>query len=230
MKAKKILYIVTFSVSFTGIFLLLRGLHANSIQCSSQYGPCSELISEKLLSFQGQRLGVAKKQISLYLTSDPSIKAFSIRFKIPNSLFVSILEKKSRYALKAKNEEVYANVDINGDVLAIRPESALPFVVISNKLPNLGDKVMDEYLFALGIQEKIYSSYQVRRGELQENYLKVVLSEGYTVFFPLTGDIDKLLGALSLIIYELKRSPEDSRIEGKGITTIDLRFTNPVLR
>lgn len=201
-----------------------------NIECVSQFGPCREPTIDQLSSFEDNNFREAKRRVLRYLQSETGVEEFSLRLKLPSNLVVTLVEKKSRFALKAVKAGVYANLAIDGEVLALEKETSLPYVVVSGNPPNLSEKVGEEVLFALKIQERLFSAYRVRGGEVINDYLKVQLPAGYTVLFPLKGDVDELLGALSLIVYELKRPTEDSRIEGVVVSTIDLRFANPVLR
>lgn len=201
-----------------------------NIECFSQFGPCAQRINDKLETIEGISLRDAKKEIRTYLSTEATVGEFSLRFKIPQNLSVTVLEKKQRFALKDSKEQFYATVDKEGVVLSITNESSLPFVMVYQRPPNLGENVSDKILFALKIQERLFSTYQIRSGELIEETLKVKLPEGYVVLFPVEGDSDELLGTLALIIYELNRPKVDSRIEKEAIHTIDLRFKNPVLK
>lgn len=227
---RKILPLTFLIAIVAGLFLVPKLVKIKNIECASQFGPCPAKISDKLALFEGLSLRDAKKQVRDYLSAEEAIAEFSLRFKLPATISVTILEKKPRFAMRNSREELYATLDNEGEVLTIVNESSLPFIIISGRPPNLGEKVSDKILFALKIQERLFSSYQVRSGELTGETLSVNLLEGYTVLFPLEGDRDELLGALSLIIYELNRPSEDSRIVQGTIKTIDLRFKNPVLK
>ena len=155
----KILYPALLAGIVTAIYLLPGALKINSVECQSQFGPCSNPVSEKLAGLKGKTLKETKKQISTYLSTEASIKDFSVRLKLPATVLVTILEKKPRFSLKAVNEEIYAAVGADGEVLSIGQESSLPFIVMLVKPPNLGEKVSEDVLFALKIQEKLYRAY-----------------------------------------------------------------------
>lgn len=227
MKIYKLLPAIVLLSVVAAAFAIPRTIKINAIECKSQFGPCSSEVSDSLKTHKGKSLSAAKKQITFSLSRNTTVKDFSVRFKLPSTLAVIILEAKARFAVMG--EGIYANLNEDGEVLSIGDDTALPYVVVPSRPPNLGEKVDDNILFALKIQERLYSAYQVRTGKIQGDNFKVVLPDGVTVLFPLTGDLDHILGALALIIYELKRGAEVSRIE-QTISTIDLRFANPVLR
>lgn len=229
-KLKKFFFPSILLCASLGLIAVPSLISIEAVICQSQFGPCRENITLSLQEFKGKSFRKTKGQIESFLRGEAAVEKFSLRLKLPSTIMVTILEKKTRFALKQKNAEIYANLSAAGEVLAIESLTPLPVVVISVNPPNLGEKVAASTLFALKIQERMFSAYQVKEGEIVDDSLKVLFNDGYTVFFPLKGDIDEIMGALSLIIYELKRPEGDSRIEGTKISTIDLRFTNPVLR
>lgn len=93
--------------------------------------------------------------------------------------------------------------------------------------PNVGQKVSDKQLFALNLIYDIFSSYQVQKGRIENDSLIIDRIGSQTIIFPLEGDKEALMGALTLILTKLKETAKDSRI---NIREIDLRFKNPVLK
>jgi hypothetical protein len=202
-----------------------------NISCSSQYGPCLEDIVKKLESFQGKKLLLVKKDLKSYLKNEPEVKDYSTQFKIPDKIIVNIIERKAEFAIKSLDKNVFVLVDLDGNAIAIREESPLPFIEVSGVTPNVGEKVDTTIFSGLTLIKAIYSQYQVLNGKMDNNYLYANFSDGISVIFPLDKDKDVLMGSLKLIFNRLNRSlPESRIIEGKKINVIDLRFTNPVLR
>jgi hypothetical protein len=64
---------------------------------------------------------------------------------------------------------------------------------------------------------------------LDGNNLHVDLKDGKRIIFPLEGDRDFILGALTLILNELKKVESESGVSVDSVSQIDLRFNNPVL-
>ncbi len=228
---KKFLSLLVPLVVIIGIFLIPEVIKVSKVECRSQFGPCSTSIEGSLSKYEGGSLRKAKKEVSAYLSSQNQIGDFSLRLKLPSTLSVYLLEKKARFALKDKERQVFATVDEEGVVLALFSETNLPYVELKKANLNTGEKVLGGYLTALNLQERLFSAYQVRNGELAGEALIVELPEGYTVLFPLDRDPDELMGALSLILTGLKGSEGVSKIDlDTSINTIDLRFKNPVLK
>ncbi len=63
---------------------------------------------------------------------------------------------------------------------------------------------------------------------MKKGSLVVDIPHERAVLFTLEGDKDALLGGLKLIMSRLNKIAQDSKIE--GVTEIDLRFKNPVVR
>lgn len=228
---KKVIYLLFLALLPAAFFFVPDFIKVRKVECVSQFGPCSNFILAKLDARKETSLKGTKKEISDFLLTQAQIEDFSLRFKIPDTILLSVLEKKARFAIYDKERNVYATVDEEGAVLAIFEETNLPYVGASPKNLNVGEKVTLQELTALNLQERVHRAYQVKGGELTQNSLTVSLPEGYNVIFPLDRDPEELMGALTLILSSLKRGEEDSRIgEETGLKTIDLRFKNPVLR
>lgn len=208
-------------------FLAPKFIYIGQVVCRSQFGPCT-LLGDKLSSLGGRSLDATKREVGSVLSKEDSISDFSLQFRIPDTLEVAIIEKKPKFALKDVTSGFFALVDKEGKVLKIVEESSLPTVVTTEELPDVGQKVKEEYFFALNILYGVFASYQVQEGRIENNSLLVNL-QGYKVIFPLSGDKDVLLGALRLLIERLNEGGKDSRIS-LGISQIDLRFKNPVLK
>jgi cell division septal protein FtsQ len=164
----------------------------------------------------------AKKELKTVLTSDVLVTDFSFQFKLPNTLQVNLLERKPKFALKKRGSGAFALVDSRGIVVSYQDTSALPVLIMSDTPPNVGEMVSDKTLFALEILSDIFSMYQVKSGDLEDESLVIELKGGLRVIFPLEADRKVLLGSLRLILSRLN--------EESNVSTIDLRYKNPVLK
>jgi len=199
------------------------------ISCQSQYGNCFDDLEEKLKKAEGKNLREAKKEIEDILKNDLSLSDYSTQFKIPDTLKISLLEDKPKFALKSLSKNVYGLVDKEGLVLKIEDNTTLPYVEIEDSFPNVGEKVSEKELFALKIISGVFSLYQIDKGKIQNESLLIELKNGIKVIFPLEGDKDVLLGALTVILNRLNEDAKELKIN-KVVYEIDLRFKNPVLR
>lgn len=234
MKYNKILKTLGLLIFVMSPFLIAgRLLKIRQITCQSQYGPCSQKLEDSLIriSEKGENLVSAKREIREVLSNEVLVEDFSMQFKFPDRLEVDVLEKKPKYALRSAQSEMVVVVDKKGEVIYFQENTSLPTLEVTGQLPGVGEKVSKEELFALAIVEKMFSLYQIRTGKLEEDRLVIELDREIRVIFPLEGEKEKLVGALQLVLSRLKNGDEGSRIEGgQKVSTIDLRFKNPVLR
>ena len=216
------------ALALAAIFLAPKFIYIGQVVCRSQFGPCT-LLGDKLSSFAGNNLFATKREVKSVLSKEDSVSEFSLQFRIPDTLEVAIIEKKPKFALRDENSGLLALIDKEGKALKIVEESSLPVVTIAGELPDVGETVKEEYFFVLNIIYNVFASYQVREGRIENKSFVLNLPQGYKVIFPLSGDKDVLLGALKLLIERLNEGGKDSRIS-QGISQIDLRFKNPVLK
>lgn len=230
-KIERIILLLTLIFIVAFFILLPKFVVIKNISCSSQYGPCLEDIVKKLEGFQEGKLSKVKKELKSYLKSEPEVKDFSFQYKIPDRIIVNIIERKAEFAVKSLDKNIFVFIDSGGKAIAIKESSPLPYIEVNGYTPNVGEIVNDSVFAALNLIKSIYSQYQVTSGKMEINDLYVNFPEGISVIFPLDKDRDILMGSLKLIFNRLNSSlPESRIIEGKKISIIDLRFTNPVLR
>lgn len=194
------------------------------IKCQSQYGECSQEIIKGINNYRWHSLYSAKAGVSKSLKTNFLVSDYSMQFKLPNIIAVNVLVKKPAFALFDKNANQAVLVDLDGEVLSVEPNTALPVVYVSQNLPKPGENVGEKNLFALKLIRGVFDMYQITSGEVQNGSLVVDLPGPLRVIFPGEGDSQVILGALKLIY---ARTQGD--LAGK-FSQIDLRFKNPVLR
>lgn len=224
MKYRKIfLFLALLALIISPFFLLPRILKIGKINCQSQFGPCNKNLEEKIrnISQEKKSLSETKRELTAFLESDIIVNDFSFQFKLPDKLEINIIERKPKFAVQNQNGMV-ALIDGNGYVITIEDSTGLPKLITSENLPNVGEKVTEEALFALELLYDLFSFYQVQTGKIDNGSLVIELSRGPKVIFPLEGSRQVLLGSLRLVLAKLN---SDSQV-----STIDLRFKNPVIK
>src|SRR3990167_8976392 len=169
VKLRNFLYPTLLAGVIGGFFFVPRLIKITEIVCISQFGPCSPGLVDSLSALNGKSLSEVKTQASSFLAESSGVKDFSVRFKFPATVLVAVLEAKARFAVKGG--EVYAGLNEEGEVLWVGSETPLPYVIIPSRPPNPGEKVGAKTLFALKLQERLYSAYQIRSGVLEADYL-----------------------------------------------------------
>ena len=208
-------------------FLLPFFIKIKNISCQSQYGPCSNDLNQKLDGYKNKSLREAKKGITRELKNDNTVSQFGFQLKFPATLKIDLIEDKALYALVKESDPNFFLVNKDGTVIKIVAETNLPRVILESTPPNVGEKVSSENLFALKIVYDLWTLYQIKEGAITQNYLTIMHPTGIKVIFPLEGDKDLLIGSLQLILSRLNGATKDSKI---NVSTIDLRFKNPVLK
>jgi len=215
----------------TGIFILFlavlvilflvipRLLSINNVSCTNQYGSCGEEMQRDLEKIKGKSLKEVKELIAAMMSKNLFVKDYSYKYEIPDKIVVYVIVKKSKFTLQNSKDNSLALIDRDGVVLGFGENTTLPVVVFSGDSIAVGESVNAKELFSLNLISSMYYYYQAKKGIMVEDRLEVRLRDGVTVIFPLAGDRDVLLGSLKIVL---------SKIE--GVSTIDLRFKNPVLK
>ena len=228
---KKIVLVVLL-VIFLGLafYLVNRYFLIKNITCRNQYGFCSQQLSKKLDELEGQSYLSLKSAAGDVIEADPSVKSYTTQLKLPDSLEVNVVEEKVNFALKT-DDDLFILVSKKGEVLEIVDKSNLPFVLIENFSGSVGGDVSSEQLFALSLIEELFFAYGISNGELSREAIEITQDDGIKVLFPTTGDIQILLGSYEIINSRLKVTRKDPKIdEVDGISRIDLRYNNPVIK
>jgi len=204
-------------------FVLPRVVKIGRIDCQSQFGPCSRTLKEKIesLSQEKKTFLETKKELTAVLGEEIIVDDFSLQFKLPDKLKINVLERKPRFAVQNQTGAI-ALIDGEGYSIAVEDSTALPRLIIADALPNVGERVTEKTLFALELLEDLFSLYQVETGRMGADSLVIELSGGPRVIFPLEGNRQALIGSLRIILAKLNSE--------SGVSTIDLRFRNPVIK
>lgn len=213
------IYILLIFFLFFPILVFPRIIKVRVVECYNQYGLCSNELLVKVNAISGDSINIAERKITEEFKNTKLIDSYSFRFKLPSTLRIDLILKKPKYALVEKNTNQAVILDGKGLVLDKVEKTNLPYVVISDNLPNISEVVESKKIFALELIYGIYYLYQVKSGEIVNGSLEVNISEAGKVIFPLMGERDILLGSMKLILSRAGKFKE-----------IDLRYKNPVIR
>ncbi|CAN5279405.1 hypothetical protein BH10PAT1_BH10PAT1_7600 [soil metagenome] len=216
---RKLLIFFVFIIIIFGIyFLIFRAIKIKNITCESQYGACDETILLQLNSAKNKNVIDAKNYANNYLKKNSQVLSFSVRYQLPESLKINIIQKKAVAAFVDKDKN-FVLIDENGMIVATVKNTPLPKITSYYVLDH------EQISYVANLMSELYTFYGVTEGKVTTDGLEVDQIKGKNVIFPLTGDKDVLLGSLSLILSRLPSVKEASTI-----SIIDLRFKNPVLR
>lgn len=212
------------------IFVLVKGnlFSIEKIDCKTQYGPCSERDIETLETFQGKNLFLLPQtDVRKSLGENFLNRQVSMQKIFPNRLEIVIEKRKPAVALVQSPiaEMGFFLLDQDGVVVEVAKETILPVLTLPVRDENmeLGKEVGQEIKKAAKILSLVYGLRKTKETRLESNFLYVKDLDGIEIFFPLNQDPEVSVGALQLIITR-------SRIEGSLPKTIDLRYSNPVLK
>lgn len=139
-----------------------------------------------------------------------------------------LLKKKARSRLASRDFDGFVILDKDGNVISIEKGSSLPIINVANGQDiNIkpGSKVPDNLFFAEQIERNVFAAYGIKLAILYTDRIEVKVENGPKVIFPTSGEVDVLMGSLSLILSHLNNANSEIRMG-----EIDLRYKNPVIR
>lgn len=209
-------------------FLLKSQLFSiDKVVCKTQYGPCGEEDEERASLARGENLFLTSPQkIKNSLKNNFSNKEISIQKIFPRTIEIIIEKRKAVIGVTSKNlsDRGVFLLDRDGVVLELTGETSLPVVVLDqDRGLVVGGEVGKDVKKAAAIMTLVYAAEKAKKAELNSDSLILFLQDERNVYFPLDKDPEILVGALQLIIAR-------SKIEGRLPKSIDLRYSNPVIK
>ena len=196
----------------------------DNIKCKTQFGPCGEKDEERLAEFEGESFfSLSEDAVGDELKKDFRNRRVFTEKVFPNTLVVVVEKRKPIIALEEK--EGFFLLDQDGTIIDFGKDSPLPKMSINNGPDSLvvGEKVGEEEKKAADILYLTSKSQKVLDSQMADRTLTLELENEVIAYYPLDQDPQVLVGALQLIIAR-------SRIEGRFPKSIDLRYSNPVLK
>lgn len=200
----------------------------DEVRCKTQYGPCSPGDENIASNMKDKNLFLLSASETIEDLKQSFInKSVLVQKVFPKTVEIFIEKRKPVVALM--QEEVgnrgFFLIDKDGVVVGFTKDSQLPLIVVEYKEEDLsvGGTVREKIKKAADILYLLYNAQSATQVQLKEDFLIADLPEGSQVYFPLDKEPQSLVGALQLIIAR-------SRIEGNLPKSIDLRYSNPVLK
>lgn len=209
------------------VFAIPRLIPVRTIICETDKERCSSNLEAKILSVSATNLSQSKGNLHRVLREQISVENYSIRFQLPSTLVVYVIEREPIVAIAREGATSdFALVDSEGVIVGIWPTTDLPIMIVGKDSQyQTGQKLPSDLLQAVVITEQSFKKFNSRLSTLKTDVLEVELPSGIRVVFPLSGDLDLLFGSLSLIL---------SRVNSDTIkllpSIIDLRYKNPVIK
>lgn len=220
-----IVSLLIFSIGYLGQIGFFK---IKNVSCQTQYGPCSQKDEELIASFRDKNFFLLSntRVENTLLQNSVNNKVF-IQKVFPNTLKINI-EKRKPFISIGQEELLSRGVfilDKDGVISEFVKNSSLPLLVIppGTRDMGVGVRVGEKIQKAAIALSSLYISQKVTKANLADDFLSFELPDGINVYFPLDRDPDALIGALQLIV-------SGSRIEGSLPKSIDLRYSNPVIK
>jgi len=199
------------------------------VDCRQNENPCSSEIWTELTSLTfGKNIiffptDKVKREI---LREKPTLKEVKIKKKLPNKLIFELKEREGIVALGLEGGEDFYIVDSEGVLLTKAKESNLPLILLSQPIGlDIGQRVEEEEILrAINFLTNLrLNLFEPKLARIISPFSGEVLVKGdVTLLFSLKKEAQIQLDSLQLIFSR-------SKIEGKTIRKIDLRFDKPVL-
>jgi len=116
------------------IILPSRLIRISKVECESQFGPCSFLTNGYLENVLGRPLGEAKEFLNNKLAEETQVEEYTVRFNLPSTLKVHVVERKAYVALMHEGLSTMALIDEDGVVIGFREKVSLPILVLADEV------------------------------------------------------------------------------------------------
>lgn len=227
-----ILPCATITAVLTSIYILLYSniFKISSITCNLDFEPCQNLvIVAELDKLKGQNIFKLQTQgVSTKLTSgDYTIRDAVFTKTLPGTLKVDLLSVYPVVAIKMKGLDTWIALDSQHRVIKeLVSDPNVPTIIITGPLTLvLGKPVEDSKInAAIALTDRLYKHLPSIKSVtlVDENRIDVLLDSGKTAILTPKKDEAIQLRSLQAILQEVTIS--------KGVRTIDVRFSQPVLR
>ena len=224
------IFIITCVALSIYLMLYSQFFKIGSITCKLDYEPCENtVLLAELDKLKGQNIFKLQTQgIASKLTSgDYTIREAIFTKTLPGSLKVDLHSVYPVVALKIKDLETWIALDSKYRVIKeLNIDPNVPTVIVTGPLTVVLGKTVEDPLIkeALAMTDRLFKQLPSIKSVtlIDENRIDVELDSGKTAILTPKKDEVIQLRSLQAILQEVTIS--------KGVRTIDVRFSQPVLR
>ena len=123
-------------------------------------------MSESLDELVGSKYESVREGVKDILGNSLFIEDYSYQLKLPDKITVNILQRKTQFALKKKDNENLFLIDKEGNVIDTGVFSNLPTLELNGNIPNVGETISDDIAFTLDVFNDLYKLYQINFGNM----------------------------------------------------------------
>lgn len=203
-----------------------------AVECVGVDGDCSSFVKDKLSSISDVRLLEVSKKIKLALSGVNEVKDYRLHYFF-DRIRVEVVEREVLYSVSFGNESGIVSHFSSDGVLIKKEEGLLPDqLFIEGPGMNVGEKVTGKLANVMEIDNRIREYVFVKKSTYANQKLELELESGQKYIFPDDKEVDYLTGAFVLIYNQLNNNADEFRINDSiaHFSSVDLRFTNPVLK
>lgn len=201
----------------------------NKFDCVLDFEPCqNQNIIAEINKYKGQNLFLFKgdKLKSRLMSADYTIRSVNLTLHLPNSLTVSMESVYPVVAATVEGGKSWVVFDSNNRVIAVRDRDPNVPVVVTREIPLIviGEKLNSDPLnHALELAKNLsHELPQVKQIQLDGDNLNLTLDGGKHAIITTTKDEHDQIRSLQAVL--------SNATILTGVSTIDVRFTQPVLR
>lgn len=211
------------------VFLNSDFLEVQKVVCQMEQNPCSAEIWMELMSLTvGKNIIFlsTKKLVSQIEESNLLLKEVEIKKGFPNRLSFKLKKREPQATVKSSEGKGFLVVDEEGFLLEKVNETKLSVILVEQKINlNVGEKIVEkEIIWAVNLLKylKLRSLMSKTAKIVSPRQIEVELDDGLSVIFSSLKEVDFQLDSLQLIFSR-------SKIEGRNLKQIDLRFDKAVV-
>lgn len=160
------------------------------------------------------------------LMMEPEIASYSVRISPLGAASVEITLREGSIAFKPETTNAYTIYTKDGILVKEAQESSLPTVLLKEQIDTASVP------FVATLSYELTTILPVSQMTVEGESLKVLLRDNRVLLYPLSGDIDVLLGSTLITFSQLNLTEGKLIIDRQAVVIheIDFRFKNPVLR
>lgn len=222
LKTYQMKFLILFSFLLLPILLFPYFYKINKIDCISQYGECSVEVLSSLEGFKNKPVKEAVLSLEKHLSENKRIREYKLIYRPLADITIELIEEKATVAVKEANRQEFLLVSQDRKVINTADHTTLPKVFISKEEIKFDSP---EAGFASSLLIELAKYYDISEAILDESSIVAVYKDELKLTFPVTGDVDMLLGSLELLLFQLKRELPDTKI-----SSIDLRYKNVIVK
>lgn len=218
------------ALSLVGVYLLFYSpiFRLQEFVCQIDTSPCAPgPTTAELERLRGQNIFLFKEEsLTNHLTSgDFSLAKVQVEKVYPNKLTLTLTTYKQAIVVKSTTHSEYLVLDERRRVLTVTASPPpVPILEVTELPPaQIGQTLESELDLAVASALLVKgASLPVKRMLYEEKLLRLTLDSGSTALLDPSGDMPRQIALLQAVLRD--------RTITKGVATIDVRYSQPVLK